>query len=79
MMTMTLRLRGLRCVRGDRRWVRRVVTGGLRGMVDTAVTADRRRVRWFVTVDMMVMGDTLVTGNAMVTGTGKHGCCIGHR
>ena len=77
-MTMTLRSRGLRCIRGDtvvtadRRWVRRVVTGG------SVVTGHRRRVRWLVTVDVMVMGDALVTGDAMVTGTGEHGCRSGH-
>ena len=59
-------------VTGDQGWVRRMVTGG------SVVTDLRRRVRWLVTVDVMVMGDALVTGDAMVTGTGEHGCRSGH-
>ena len=63
----------------DKSRVRRVVTGDSVVTVDEVFTGDRKRVCRLVIMDVMVMGHAVVTGDAMVTGTGEHGCCSGHK
>ena len=67
-------------VTGNRRLVRRVraVTGDSVVTVDAVFTGDRKRVFRLFMVDVMVMGHAVFTGDAMLTGTGEHGCCCGH-
>ena len=67
-------------VTGNRRQVRRVraVTGDSVVTVNAVFTGDRKCVCRLFMVDVMVMGHAAVTEDAMLTGTGEHGCCCGH-
>ena len=57
----------------------RAVNGDSVVTVDPVFTGDRKRVLcWLFMVDVMVMGHAVFTGDAMLTGTGEHGCCSGH-